>query len=172
MGKLKPGELTPDMTTLIQAIATRALRDQLRLQFVPVEGSTAVHGDVVFLDLDSDNPEGKREARWFLKKLALDGVGAYQQALWAIIDRGEAAIPQKANKLSALGDIVSNAIKRTVLLDTLWRCSWNLTHTASALGLGSSGNVVRAIRELDLESALESARDGGLVTKAWKPAKK
>lgn len=50
---------------------------------------------------------------------------------------------------------------RALLLETLTAQGWNLSATAEALGVGTAGAVIRAIREHGLEPEYEAARRRG-----------
>lgn len=83
---------------------------------------------------------------------------------------GEALPSMGGNTLSAVGNLVSVAVRRALLREALVRNLWNLTAVGLEFGLGGSGNVLRAIKDLGLEAELDEARRGGSV-KRGRPRK-
>jgi hypothetical protein len=68
-----------------------------------------------------------------------------------------------SNTLSSVGNIVSDAIRRALLLWVLDENHWNMTTVGQVLRLGTASHVLRAIKDLGLESELDDARKKGLV---------
>lgn len=83
---------------------------------------------------------------------------------------GEGLSSRAGNTLSAVGNLVSVAVRRALLREALHRKSWNLTAVGVEFGLGGSGNVLRMIRDLGLEEELDAARRDGSV-KRGRPRK-
>lgn len=83
---------------------------------------------------------------------------------------GEGAPSRAGNTLSAIGNLVSVAVRRALLREALYRNRWNLTAVGVEFGLGASGNVLRALRDLGLEDELHAARRDGSV-KRGRPRK-
>lgn len=83
---------------------------------------------------------------------------------------GETLPWRGGNALSAVGNLVSVAVRRALLRDALDRNEWNLTAVGVELGLGGTGNVLRAIKDLGLDDELDAARRGGSV-KRGRPRK-
>lgn len=71
----------------------------------------------------------------------------------------KAPAERKKSKLTQIGE----EAQRKALLAELRRQSWNLSATAEALELGGAGNVIRAIKALDLVEQYEAARNRGDV---------
>jgi hypothetical protein len=90
---------------------------------------------------------------------------------WAILGEGASAVAEVATQLAVdqpnvsnasmlnfLGDAVSRALRRRLLLNTLKRCRFNLTRCSDLLRMTGSTNVLRAIRDLGLEAEYEAAK--------------
>lgn len=75
---------------------------------------------------------------------------------------------RKTSRLTQVAEDAARAAKRALLAETLLAQSWNLSATARELGLSSPSDVIRAIRDVGLESEYEKARESGLV-KAGRP---
>ena len=65
--------------------------------------------------------------------------------------------------LSIEGERASMEARRTMLLRSLKENDWNLSKTAEALLLANASTVIRAIRDLGLESEYETARATGKI---------
>ncbi len=83
---------------------------------------------------------------------------------------GEGLSARAGNTLSAIGNLVSVAVRRALLRESLHRNRWNLTAVGVEFGLGASGNVLRTLRDLGLEDELDAARRDGSV-KRGRPRK-
>lgn len=70
----------------------------------------------------------------------------------------------ETNTLSALGNLVSKALRRRVLLRELEAHRWNLAQVSTALRLGyGSAPTLRAIKDMGLSEEYEKARASGLI---------
>ena len=77
--------------------------------------------------------------------------------------RGLEAEMRKTNTLSAMGNLVSKAVRRRVLLAVAEEYQWRLTEMARPLGLYSCSEVLRYVKEL-APAEYEAARvDGRIV---------
>lgn len=70
---------------------------------------------------------------------------------------------RKKSLFTRIGDEAKAKAQRDVLLKTLRANDWNLTHTAVALELPGPSQVIRAIRDLELEGEYEAAKSRGAV---------
>lgn len=67
------------------------------------------------------------------------------------------------NPLSAMGGLVSAAVRRSVLRWMLIHHQWDMPVVGQVLGLGGTSNVLRAIKDLGLEKELQLARSQGWI---------
>lgn len=76
---------------------------------------------------------------------------------------------KRRSKLSEAGDAARRAAMRSLLIEALTACDWNLSDTATRLGMSSGADVSRAIADLDLEPLAELARAAGKITRVRRP---
>lgn len=79
--------------------------------------------------------------------------------------RAQSTSGRKKSKLTQVGDEASKLARRSVLLATLDACKWNLTRAAEVLEMVGASDIIRAIKELDLETEYEAAKERGDVAK-------
>lgn len=115
-------------------------------------------------DAQHGQPEGIGE--WFVLLMNL----APSALLEAAAELAGYADPAdlEANRLSAVGNIVSRVLKKKLLLVMLQRYEWNLTRVSEELRAGGAGSIVRLIRDLGLSEEYRTARRAG----AGKPGPK
>lgn len=65
--------------------------------------------------------------------------------------------------LTAIGAMVSVALRRRVLLNELENTGWSLAHTGERLRIGYPANVVHEIERLGLVAEYEAAKASGKV---------
>lgn len=66
---------------------------------------------------------------------------------------------RKKSLLSRHGDEAKHAAERALLLKTLRRNAWNLTHTARDLEMPGPSQVLRAIKDLGLSDDYDEAKN-------------
>lgn len=75
-----------------------------------------------------------------------------------------AVMPMKEPKTFAeIGAHARKRAQRAALLKSLRAFNWNLTATATALEMGNHANVLRAIRDLELDAEYNEAKRAGLI---------
>lgn len=106
--------------------------------------------------------------RW-MSNLLLFGTDAL---IDAAADLGECDDLSKraSNTLTAIGNAVSKAVRRSVLLGALQFYDWDMRQVSDSFRLGGTSHVLRAIKELGLEAEINRARESGLV-KRGRPRK-
>ncbi|MDB4931203.1 MAG: hypothetical protein JWM10_3687 [Myxococcaceae bacterium] len=75
------------------------------------------------------------------------------------------------NYLSAIGGLVSAAVRRAVLRWMLARHHWDMPSVGRELRLGGTSNVLRAIKDLGLEKDLQHARSAGWIKRGGRRPK-
>ena len=70
---------------------------------------------------------------------------------------------RRKNRLAQHGDEAARLAKRQLLLTTAEACDWNLARVAEIFEMTSTSDVLRAFKELDLETELDAARERGDV---------
>lgn len=148
--------------------------EQVHIEEMTVDlagGGMVVFTDAVRAGL---SPDGLRlvlpgdGAYWFDNILRY-GTDAVREAAARLVE-SEDLDSLGTNTLSAIGNLVSIAMRRSLLLAELEKNDWNLTRTSEVFRLGSSGNVLRLIRDLGLSDAYAEARQRGKAPKG-RPAK-
>ena len=76
---------------------------------------------------------------------------------------------RRKSLLTQAGEEASRLARRQLLLGTLTACGWNLSKTAEALQMTATPDVIRAIRELDLDKEYEAAKERGDVVRGRRP---
>ncbi len=71
---------------------------------------------------------------------------------------GKQPAGRKKSKLTAAGDRAKWETERAMLLKTLRAKDWNLTHTATELGMGSPTAVLHALDRYELRADYEKQR--------------
>lgn len=72
---------------------------------------------------------------------------------------------KRRSKLSEAGDAARRAAMRSLLIEALTACDWNLSDTATRLGMSSASDVLRAINDLEITALLDLARAAGKVSR-------
>lgn len=99
-------------------------------------------------------------APWVRVLLAL-GARAVIDATSALITSGDISL-YGSNVVTALGNLVSMALRRSVLLHALDQNNWNLAHTAKALRIAHGApTVIRLIKDLGLQTHYDQAKAAG-----------
>ena len=78
---------------------------------------------------------------------------------------------KRRSKLSEAGDAARRAAMRSLLIEALTACAWNLSATATRLGMSSAADVLRAVTDLELTDLLELARSQGKVSRQTRTPK-
>lgn len=78
---------------------------------------------------------------------------------------------KRRSKLSEAGDAARRAAMRSLLIEALVACKWNLTTTAEHLGMSGAGDVSRAIIDLELTPLVDLAREAKLVSRRTRAEK-
>lgn len=121
-------------------------------------------------------PEITDGVRWY-ERVMLLGADALLEA-GADLAECEDLRALGVNTLSAIGNLFSVSMRRTLLLRSLRFHGWNMPKVAEDFRLGGTTHVLRAIKDLGLEKELAQARAAGLVRRggarpsAGRPAKK
>ena len=101
-----------------------------------------------------------RQSAKVLVNLLFEGPGALVETAARLVETGS-VFDVERNALSAVGNLVSAAVRRDLLFKELESTGWNLSHTAERLRLGNTSHVLRAIRELGLVDEYEQAKREG-----------
>lgn len=75
------------------------------------------------------------------------------------------------NHLSAIGGLVSVAVRRALLRWMLVHHRWDMRSVGRELRLGGTSNVLRAIKDLGLEKDLQHARSSGWIKRGGRRPK-
>jgi hypothetical protein len=67
---------------------------------------------------------------------------------------------RKRNKLTEAGDAAARVAKRNMLLLACDACDWSLAAVATLLGMASSADVIRALKELAPAEYAAAQADG------------
>lgn len=78
---------------------------------------------------------------------------------------------KRRSKLSEAGDAARRAAMRSLLIEALVACKWNLTATAAHLDMSGAGDVSRAIIDLELTPLVDLAREAKLVSRRTRAEK-
>jgi hypothetical protein len=119
-------------------------------------------GDV---ERSSKPPVDARDGAYWVNRILAHGANALLQAAATLVVEADLELLPN-NTLSTIGDLVSVAIRRALLLQQLEATDWNLAHTADKLRLGSTPNVLREIKRLDLSAEYERAKLQGRITRS------
>jgi hypothetical protein len=106
--------------------------------------------------------EAESDTAAMIEAAVRSGPAALQKGVAAFAE--QAAAGHETNTVTAMGSLVSAALRRELLLAALELNEWNLARTADFIGAGSSAApVLRMIRDLGLTEEYEKARAGGRI---------
>jgi hypothetical protein len=109
-------------------------------------------------------------ARW-MSRVLLHGTDALLVATADLVECKDLRVSGNS-PLTAIGNMFSVALRRSLLLAALEFHKWKLAKVADDLRLGGTGNLLRTIRDLGLDGELAQARVKGLVRRGGDRTKK